>query len=141
MLSLKNAINQIHLLNKYKYIAKQSIGWLIFSSFNGHQSQTGGVFPTLEGKKCSNGQMREHILLLKNAGFIIKDSFYSPEGGALYYRDRLSWGGREFIAHIRESEIWKKGLNQSLNVLALKLSLVFQRGWLRLGQERRLSAT
>lgn len=62
----------------------------------------------IDESQYSNDQIHEHILLLKDAGFIITESFYPPEGGALHYRDRLSWEGHEFIARIRENEIWNK---------------------------------
>jgi hypothetical protein len=60
----------------------------------------------VDEEKYSNEQIHEHILLLRDAGFIVTESFYPPEGGALRYRDRLSWEGHEFIARIRENEIW-----------------------------------
>lgn len=63
---------------------------------------------SIDEGKYSNAQIHEHILLLKDAGFIITESFYPPGAGALHYRDRLSWNGHEFISYIRENEIWNK---------------------------------
>jgi len=62
----------------------------------------------IDEKKYSNEIIKEHISLLKDAGFIITESFFPPEGGALHYRDKLSWEGHEFISRIRENEIWNK---------------------------------
>ncbi|MCU7844890.1 MAG: DUF2513 domain-containing protein [Candidatus Thiodiazotropha sp. (ex Monitilora ramsayi)] len=48
-----------------------------------------------------------HVKILRDAGFIITDSYPPKNGGAYTYKDRLTWDGHEFISLIKQNEIWE----------------------------------
>lgn len=74
----------------------------------------------------------EHVLLLKDLGFIITETVYPKTGGALQTKDRLTWNGHEFISSIRKDEIWakiKEGLKDERFDCIKKATIYLGKAW------------